>query len=136
MPRSRASLRSFCLAAGALVLCAAAASRLLAQANREFSVTGRKYTYVVSGTNAPEIRVRQDDLVTITFAAEDIPHSFTISDDHYRLDRRAEPGKPVTFRFRADKAGEFEIRCSLTIDQRCLREMRGRLVVEPSTAAR
>ena len=93
-------------------------------------MTGKRYTYVVSGANGPEIRVQQDDLVTITFAAEDIPHSFTVSDDHYRIDRRAEPGKPVTFRFRADKVGEFEIRCTLTIDQRCLREMRGRLIVE------
>jgi heme/copper-type cytochrome/quinol oxidase subunit 2 len=67
--------------------------------------------------------------VIVVFTAEDIAHSFTISDDHYRIDRRAEPGKPATFRFRADKPGTFEIRCTLTIDDRCLREMRAKFIV-------
>ena len=112
-----------------LILAVSSAALVLAQAKRELSVTGRRYTYVVPDSSGREIRVRLNDLVTITFSAEDIPHSFTISDDHYRIDRRAEPGKPVTFSFRADKAGEFEIRCTLTIDERCLREMRGKLIV-------
>jgi heme/copper-type cytochrome/quinol oxidase subunit 2 len=105
------------------------AAVVVAQAKHDLQVTARKYAYVVSGTQASEIRVRKDDLVTITFSSDDIPHSFTIGDDHYRIDRRAERGKPVTFRFRADKAGEFEIRCTLTIDERCVREMRGKLIV-------
>ena len=115
----------------AVVLFAAVSSAafVVAQAKHDLQVTGRKYTYVVSGTQGSEIRVRKDDLVTITFSTDDIPHSFTISDDHYRIDRRAERGKPVTFRFRADKAGEFDIRCTLTIDERCLRDMRGKLIV-------
>ena len=96
---------------------------------REISVTAKKYTYVVSDANGPEIRVKQNDLVTIALTAQDIPHSFTISDDHYRIDRRAEPGKTVTFSFRADKVGEFVIRCTLTVDERCARDMRGKLVV-------
>ena len=102
---------------------------MVAQSKRDVSVTGRKYTYQVSDTNSPEIRVQQDDLVTVVFSVSDIAHSFTISDDHYRIDKRAEPGKPATFRFRADKPGQFEIRCTLTIDDRCQREMRGRLTV-------
>jgi heme/copper-type cytochrome/quinol oxidase subunit 2 len=112
-----------------LILAVSSAALALAQAKREFSVTGRRYTYVVPDSGGREIRVRLNELVTITFSAVDIPHSFTISDDHYRIDRRAEPGKPVTFSFRADKAGEFEIRCTLTIDERCVREMRGKLIV-------
>ena len=115
----------------ALVAAVASAVVVVAQTKREVAVTGRKYTYVVTDAAGPEIRVRVDDIVTITFAAQDIPHSFTISDDHYRIDRRAEPGKPVTFRFRADKAGEFEIRCTLAIDERCQRDMRGKLIVSP-----
>ena len=115
--------------AGTLVLVAALAASTVAQSKRDVSVSGRKYTYVVADAGGSEIRVRQDDLVNIVFTAEDIAHSFTISDDHYRIDRRAEPGKPVSFRFRADKAGEFEIRCTLTVDARCQREMRGKLVV-------
>ena len=105
------------------------AAAVVAQSKRDVSITGRKYTYVVSDTNSAEIRVQQDDLVNVVFSASDIAHSFTISDDHYRIDRRAEPGKPVAFRFRADKPGQFEIRCTLTIDDRCQREMRGRLTV-------
>ena len=100
-----------------------------AQNKRDVSVSGRKYTYVASDSGDAVLRVRKDDLVTVTFAADDIAHSFTISDDEYRIDRRAEPGKPVTFRFRASKIGEFEIRCTLAIDARCQKEMRGKLVV-------
>jgi heme/copper-type cytochrome/quinol oxidase subunit 2 len=112
-----------------LALAVSSSALLVAQSKRDVSVIGRKYTYVVSDSDEPEIRVRLGDLVTVTFSVADIPHSFTIRDDHYRIDQRAEKGKPVTFRFRADKAGEFEIRCTLTIDERCAREMRGKLIV-------
>lgn len=115
----------------ALVLLVSGAIGVVAQSKREFSVSGRKYTYRVSGGDGADVRVKEGDLVTIHFSVEDIPHSFSVTDDHYRIDRRAEPDKPVTFRFRADKTGTFEIRCILTIDERCLREMRGRLIVEP-----
>lgn len=112
---------------GVLALAVVSAAGVVAQSRRDVSVTGRKYTFVVSDTNSSEIRVQQDDLVNVVFSVSDIAHSFTISD--YRIDTRAEPGKPVSFRFRADKPGQFEIRCTLTIDARCQREMRGRLVV-------
>jgi len=102
---------------------------LVAQSKRDVNVTARRYAFTVSDSNAAEIRVQQDDLVNITFAATDIAHSFTISDEHYRIDRRAEPGKPVSFRFRADKPGQFEIHCILTIDERCQREMHAKLIV-------
>jgi heme/copper-type cytochrome/quinol oxidase subunit 2 len=126
--RSRAFRRRSWPAA-ALVVVVALCAGLVAQSKRDVSVTARKYTYVVSDAGGPEIRVRQDDLVNVTLTASDIAHSFTVSDEHYRIDRRAEPGKPVSFRFRADKAGEFEIRCTLSIDDRCLRDMRGKLIV-------
>jgi len=111
-----------------LFLAVSSAAAVVAQAKREFSVTARKYSYAVSDSSTAEIRVHKDDMVTITFSAEDIPHSFTISDDHYRIDRRAEPRKPVTFRFLADKAGEFEIRCTLAADQKC-KDMHAKLIV-------
>ena len=37
-------------------------------------------------------------------------------------------GKPVTFRFLAATIGVFEIRCTLTADERC-KDMRGKLIV-------
>jgi heme/copper-type cytochrome/quinol oxidase subunit 2 len=95
---------------------------LVAQNRREVSVAARKYSF------GGEVRVQKDDLVRITFSAEDIPHSFTI--DRYRISKRAEPGKPVTFEFRADQAGEFEIYCNLTIDDQCGQKMKGKLVVD------
>ena len=114
-----------------LALAVGAAATVVAQNRKDFSVSARKYSYkVTAGSNeVPDIRVQLDDMVTVTFSAEDIAHSFTIG-DHYRIDRRAEPGKPATIRFKADKEGSFEIRCTLTIDDRCVREMKGRLVVE------
>jgi len=101
------------------------------QSKKDFSVSAHKYGFKVDGSDKSEIHVQQDDLVRITFSTEDIPHSFTISEDPYRIMRRAEPGKPVTFEFRADKAGTFPFKCTLTVDERC-KEMQGVLIVEKS----
>jgi heme/copper-type cytochrome/quinol oxidase subunit 2 len=120
------------IVAAALCLAVSSAVVLVAQAKRDFSVVARKYAYSVSDSSTAEIRVQKDDMVTITFSTEDIPHSFTISDDHYRIDRRAERGKPVTFKFLADKVGEFDIRCTLTADQKC-KDMHAKLVVTGGT---
>jgi heme/copper-type cytochrome/quinol oxidase subunit 2 len=129
--RDRSARARALVLVGCLLLAVAGAVTLVAQNRKDFSVSARKYSYkvTVAGNDAPDIRVQMDDMVTVTFSAEDIAHSFTIG-DHYRIDRRAEPGKPVTIRFKADKEGTFEIRCTLTIDDRCVRDMKGRLVVE------
>ncbi len=86
------------------------------------TVVARKYSF-----SPARIEVDQDDIVKITLKAEDIPHSFTI-DNYYRIAKRAAPGQPVTFQFRADQAGKFVYYCNLTTDERC-KEMRGELVV-------
>ena len=126
--RSSGPARLIGLALAAVVF---AAVGLVAQNRRDFGVSAKRYSFTVSGTDSSERRVTQDDLVKVTFSAEDIPHSFTVlGNNPYRIDKRAEPGKPVTFQFRADPVGTFEIGCSLTIDPRCQREMRARLVVE------
>jgi heme/copper-type cytochrome/quinol oxidase subunit 2 len=105
---------------------------LVAQSRRDFDVSARKYSFRVSGSDNAEIRVMQNDLVHVSFTSEDIPHSFTIEDhgdSHYRIMRRAEPGKPVSFDFRADTPGRFRFYCSLTIDDKC-KDMQGTLIVE------
>ena len=129
--RDRSTRAAALVLLGSLVLAVAGAATVVAQNRKDFSVSARKYSYkvTVGGNEVPDIRVQLDDMVTVTFSAEDIAHSFTIG-DHYRIDRRAEPGKPVTIRFKADKEGSFEIRCTLTIDDRCVRELKGRLLVE------
>jgi heme/copper-type cytochrome/quinol oxidase subunit 2 len=98
-----------------------AAPRTQEAAERSFTVAAHKYAF-----SPTAIEVQQDDLVRITFIAEDIPHSFTI--DKYRIAKRAEPGKGVVFEFRADQPGRFPIYCNLTIDEKC-KEMRAELVV-------
>ena len=122
------SFRFWSLVAALATLVATGATAV-EQSKREVTVVGRRYTYDVAGASGPVIRVRLDDLVTVNFSVSDIAHSFTISDDHYRIDKRAEPGKAVSIPFRASDVGEFEIRCTLSIDARCAKEMRGRLIV-------
>lgn len=108
-------------AASLLIVAVAGDAATHAQGRREFTVTAHKFAFRVSGSETPEIRVALGDLVHITFQAEDIPHSFTTveTNPHYRIDRRAEPGKPVSFDFHADQAGTVAIRCTLTMESRC-----------------
>jgi cytochrome c oxidase subunit II len=90
---------------------------------REFTVVGNDFAFAPA-----TIEVRQNDLVRVTFRAQDIPHTFTI--DEYRIAKRAAAGQTVVIEFRADRAGRFEIYCSLTSDDRC-RRMTGQLIVRP-----
>jgi heme/copper-type cytochrome/quinol oxidase subunit 2 len=124
-----ASRRLFLTLAVALVGLTTTGVALIAQTRRDFTVTARRYTYQVAGSDTPEIRVMQNDLVHVVFSAEDIPHSFTIEEAPYRIMRRAEPGKPVSFQFRADQPGRFRFYCNLTADERC-KELQGTLIVE------
>ena len=116
------------LPAAGLALLIALGTAANAQSKKDFSVTAHKYGYKVDG-DGPEIRVQLDDLVHVTFSTEDIPHSFTVEAEPYRIMKRAEPGRPVTFDFRADKVGKFPIKCTLAADDKC-KEMVGWLVVE------
>ncbi len=88
---------------------------------REFAVSGNQFAF-----SPGRIEVQKDDLVKITFTAQDIAHSFTI--DAYRIAKRAGGGQSVTFEFRADQSGSFPIYCNLAQDDRC-RNMRAELIV-------
>jgi heme/copper-type cytochrome/quinol oxidase subunit 2 len=96
----------------------------------DVQVAAKKYAYRIAGADRPEIHVHEGDVVHVTFSTDDIPHSFTI-DEPYRISRRAVPGKPVTFEFLADKAGTFPFYCNLVLDERCRKEVRGTLIVDP-----
>jgi cytochrome c oxidase subunit 2 len=92
---------------------------------QDIKVTARKYSFTPA-----RIEVQENDVVKVTMEAADIPHSFTIDDDNYRIAKRATPGHPVVFEFRADKVGTFPFYCNLTTDPNC-KGMRGELVVRP-----
>ncbi len=106
-----------------------ATAGVVAQAKRDIGVTAAKHQFKVSGSNRAEISVAQDDLVRITLTSEDVPHSFTLPD--YRIQKRVEPGRDVTFEFRAETPGRFEFYCSMSADSCRERGMVGVLVVTP-----
>jgi heme/copper-type cytochrome/quinol oxidase subunit 2 len=89
---------------------------------REFTLSGNRYAFSPSS-----LTVNRNDLVKITFTAQDIPHSFTIDD--YRIVKRAGAGQAVTFEFRADRPGAFTFYCNLSLDEKC-KDMKGTLTVK------
>jgi len=89
---------------------------------REFTVVGDQYAF-----SPATLTVNRNDLVKVTFRAQDMPHSFSI-DGPYRISKRAGAGQSVTFEFRADQAGNHAIYCGLSTDPKC-REMKGTLAV-------
>jgi heme/copper-type cytochrome/quinol oxidase subunit 2 len=99
-----------------------------APARREITIQARRCTF-----SPDRIEVNQDDLLKLTLVAEDIPHSFTI--DAYRIAKRATPGRPVIFEFRADRPGSFTYYRNLSEDAAC-DQMQGELVVKPRQNAR
>jgi nitrous-oxide reductase len=106
-----------------VALLTAAASQEQGPTARPFTVHARRFAF-----EPARIEVNQDDLVTIDLTTDDIDHSLTI--DAYRIAKRVRPGHPVTFEFRADRAGTFPFYCSLQIEDGC-RKMRGELIVKP-----
>jgi nitrous-oxide reductase len=90
---------------------------------KPFSVRAHRFAFEPS-----RIEVNEDDLVKIELRTDDIAHSLTIDD--YRIAKRVGPGQPVTFEFRADRAGTFPYYCNLKVEDGC-RQMRGVLVVKP-----
>ena len=107
----------------AFALVAAAAAQDQAPTAKPFSVRAHRYAF-----EPARIEVNQDDLVKIELRTDDIAHSLTIDD--YRIAKRVGPGQPVTFEFRADRAGAFPYYCNLQVEDGC-RQMRGLLVVKP-----
>jgi heme/copper-type cytochrome/quinol oxidase subunit 2 len=125
----RGSTSRFILVVAVLAAIVSASAAAVVQSRRDFTVVAKRYAFTVSGNTAAEIRVTQDDLVHVTLSTDDIPHSFTIEEPPYRIMRRVEAGKPVSFDFRADQPGRFRFFCNLTADSGC-RQMHGTLIVD------
>jgi heme/copper-type cytochrome/quinol oxidase subunit 2 len=77
------------------------------------------------GFQPAKVEVRQNDLVKVTFTSEDGPHSLNV--DAYRIAKRARPGRPAVFEFRADRAGTFPYYCNLSDPGS--HDMKGELIV-------
>jgi heme/copper-type cytochrome/quinol oxidase subunit 2 len=110
------------LAASVLLLVSTVARSQEPGQIREFSIVGNRYAFSPS-----TLTVNQNDVVKITFIAQDIAHSFTI--DGYRISKRAGKGQTVSFEFRADKSGPFPFYCNLSFDEKC-KDMKGTLTVK------
>ncbi|MCI0355811.1 MAG: cupredoxin domain-containing protein [Acidobacteria bacterium] len=85
-------------------------------------VTMKKYSF-----DPAVIRVKQGDWVELAISTADVQHGFAIPD----LDIR-EPvprGRTATVRFRAERKGQFKIRCSILCGPGH-DEMQGTLIVE------
>jgi heme/copper-type cytochrome/quinol oxidase subunit 2 len=91
--------------------------------------TRREVTVKVTdaGFEPARIEVRQNELVQVTFVSETEPHAFSL--DAYRVAKRAIPGKPSTFEFRADRVGAFAFYCALTSANGRTHDERGELIV-------
>jgi heme/copper-type cytochrome/quinol oxidase subunit 2 len=94
-----------------------------APSRREVSIVARDHQFIPNAVD-----VAQDDLVRVTFTADERAYSFAI--DAYRIVKRAAAGRTIVFDFRADQPGKFRFYCSLTSDPGC-KEMVGTLVVRP-----
>ena len=57
------------------------------------------------------IKVKKGDIVRVNVQSRDVPHGFNIKD--YDINVRIEKDNPKTVEFIADKAGEFDIVCSV-----------------------
>jgi heme/copper-type cytochrome/quinol oxidase subunit 2 len=118
--RARQWLVFATLTASVAFLVSAAAAQDQGQV-REFAIVGNHYTF-----SPNSLQVNRNDLVKITFTAQDIAHSFTL--DEFRIVKRANAGQTVTFEFRADRPGPFTFYCNLSVDVKC-KDMKGNLTV-------
>jgi plastocyanin len=111
----------FGLIAAGCVLAGFAVSAAQDDTRREVKVSARDGAF-----HPARVEVRRDDLVKVTFTAEDGPHTFNV--DAYRIAKRARPGYPAVFEFRADQSGTFTYYCNLS-ESRAPHHMRGEFIV-------
>ncbi|MBI2054096.1 MAG: cupredoxin domain-containing protein [Candidatus Staskawiczbacteria bacterium] len=89
---------------------------------REFTVTGRNFSFMPS-----EIRVKQGDIVKITFDNAQGFHDWVVDEFNARTSQMQAPAKAEA-QFTADKTGVFEFYCSVGEHRKL--GMKGSLIVE------
>ena len=89
---------------------------------KEFKITAKQFEFVPS-----TIEVSKDDQVRLIVTSVDVPHGFAIRE--YGINKRLEPGQPVTIEFTADKVGTFTFYCSVSCGPGHT-SMKGQLIVK------
>ncbi len=78
-----------------------------APAEHHIQVNARMFAF-----DPHRVRVGLGDQVTITLVSDDVVHGVFV--DGYDVDIQAEPGKPASATFTADRLGKFRFRCSVS----------------------
>ena len=91
---------------------------------RHLTITARSFAFE-PGT----VRVNRGDTVIISLESTDVVHGLYV--DGYGGSVVAEPGRPATFSFVADRPGAYRFRCSISCGS-LHPFMIGKLVVEPN----
>lgn len=89
---------------------------------REFNV--RTYNW---GVDPGIMEVDAGDTVVLRVTSDDVDHGIGINE--FLINRRVQPGTPITIEFLADKRGTFEIYCSVPCGEGHL-TMKSKLIVK------
>lgn len=92
-----------------------------------FKLTGENFKFIMDGTEAPELRVKQGDLVRIEFTSTQGFHDWAV-DEFDAATTQVQTGGSTSVEFIADQKGTFEYYCS--VGQHRANGMFGNLIVE------
>lgn len=95
--------------------------------DKTFVLDGGNYYFEMDGVRAPELRVKQGEIVQINLMSVDGFHDVVI-DEFGAATERVQTGGETTVTFVADKKGTFEYYCS--VGQHRQNGMFGNLIVE------
>ncbi len=85
-------------------------------------VTSHKYAF-----EPAVIHVKKGQNVTLEISTTDVQHGFAV--EELGIDESIQKGKPALVNFKADKAGEFKVKCSIICGPGHDR-MQGKIIVE------
>jgi cytochrome c oxidase subunit 2 len=93
-----------------------------ASEQKSFAITAKQFSF-----DPATITVNKGDAVTLTIKSIDVTHGFSLPD--FGVNETLTPGKTVTVKFTADKAGTFSYRCSVMCGAGHM-DMKGTLIVK------
>lgn len=93
-----------------------------------FVLTGENFAFFINGVEAPDIRVKQGNLVRIEFTSTNGFHDWVIDEFNAKTEQVRPENGMTAVEFVADKTGTFEYYCS--VGQHRANGMRGNLIVE------